>query len=169
MSCPSCSADVEVPIPPEHALKSVIPTISFPLPGETIEAYATDLSKIMRKVKFVIVLCDYCKHPELSRGTIDDAIHALGSLNAFVTHAFEAETGRDRRRSTPLTEGLANIAADSNFAGTGTMKAKQNQYERWDDGIDPAQFVSPDSDLLRLIQDSIVQLSSSFAVMRRVR
>lgn len=70
-------------------------------------------------------------------------------------------TGRDRFRSTLLTEGLSNIAIDSNFAGIGTIESKRNQYERWDDGVEPAKFVAPDSDLLRLIQDCIARLKTA--------
>ena len=158
MACPNCGVELVVPSPPPETVRKAIPEIEFPLPGGSVAEYEKAYAIIMRQTKFTIKLCEYCRCPTLSRGVVVDAISALGSLNAFVTHALEAETRRDVQRSTPATEGLVNFAIDSDFAGIGVSKAKRQQYERWEGGLEPAKFVDPNSDFLGLIQDSIRRL-----------
>ena len=158
MVCPNCKVELDVPSPSHETVRDAIPAIEFPMPGGSLVDYEKAYSLIMRQVKFTDKLCEYCNCPTLSRAVIVDAISALGNLNAFVTHALEAETGRDMQLSSPLTEGLANFAIDSDYGGIGVSKAKRRQYERWEDGLEPAKFVTPDSDFLGLIQDSIERL-----------
>jgi len=158
MSCPGCGATIEIPQPSERALESALPKIPFPLPGLSVGEYELAFQETMKIVDVTSKLCDYCGRPEMRTTVVDDAIAALGSLNAFVTHALQAETGRDGDRDTPFTDGIREFAAGSDFAGIGTAKAKRRQYERWENGLEPAKFVRPDSDLLGLIQDSIRRL-----------
>lgn len=129
--CPHCNSEIEVPYPPEAAVRKAMKSIPLAMPECSLFEYASLIAAIEEITQFNLRLCSLTSHTSLVAECFDDAIRVLRNVMVFIEHTNEDDERTGHSRPEPCLGPLSSQAAQSNFGGIGRRKSKLRQFDRW--------------------------------------